>query len=231
MARLRKLVAGLALALSCGCMTLDTQLNEGYDGPQVYSGTRKDLEIFGPAFLNLSFPWMMITLFDLPFSLVADTLLLPVTIPRESNRYAKRAEELQVETDRPALAHANPSEPPADTARRLFEACREKLRRQDPFFADCYAVDARVSLASGQTPTGAAYKPVARAALERDQATGVYVDWRDPAFAAEGERVRVHATRRSTSEPLESALELVVAPGADGGWRIVEETSVGFPEK
>jgi uncharacterized protein YceK len=212
-------------------MTLDTQLNEAYDGPQVYSGVRKDLEIMGPAFLNLSLGWVVITLFDLPFSFVADTVLLPVTIPRESGRSVERAERLQVETDRPALAHASPGEPPLDGARRLFDACRERLRRQEEGFSDCYAVDARVSLAGGQVLRGADYKRVVRQALSRQQATGVFVDWRDPVYALEGERVRVRASRRSTGEPAESALELVVARGSDGGWRIVEETSVGFPER
>jgi hypothetical protein len=43
--------------------------------------------------------------------------------------------------------------------------------------------------------------------------------------------VRVRATRRSSREPAESAIELVIGPGGDGGWRILEETSVGWPEK
>ena len=46
----------------------------------------------GPAFLRLSLGWVMITLVDLPFSLVADTLLLPVSISRDAER-AKTVEE------------------------------------------------------------------------------------------------------------------------------------------
>ncbi len=231
MHRLRKLVAGLALVATSGCMTLDTQLNPAYDGPQIYSGTRKDLEIFGPAFLNLSIGWMLIVLVDLPFSFVADTVLLPVTIPRESRRAEARAEELQVETNRPALASVRAGEAAVDGARRLFDACRDRLRRQEISLADCYAVDARIAPVGGAPLSGAQYKLVLRAALQRHRATGVFVDWRDAKLAAEGERVRVRATRRSSGEPAESPLELVIAAGPDGGWRIVEETSVGYPEK
>jgi hypothetical protein len=174
---------------------------------------------------------MLFTLVDLPFSFLVDTVLLPVTIPRESRRSAARAEELQVERDRPALARVEAGEAPVDGARRLFDACREKLRRQNEAFADCYAVDARVTLVGTAELRGGAYKPVVRAALDRQRYTGTVVDWREPTFSVEGERVRVQATRRSTGEPTQSALELVIAPGPDGGWRIVEETSVGFPER
>jgi len=229
--RARTLAAALALVATSACMTLDTQTNASYEGPQIYSGTRKDLEIFGPAFLSLNIGWMMFTLVDLPFSLVADTLLLPVTIPRDRASSATRAEELQVEHDRPALVTRQSGEAPVDVARRLFDACRERLRRQDAALTDCYAIDARITLTGGSSLTGAQYKGVIRAALDRNQATGVFVDWRDPSYAADGERVRIHATRRSSSEPVESPLELVVAAGSDGGWRIVEEASVGYPER
>jgi len=37
----------LLVALS-GCMSIDTQVSRGYEGPYVYSGVRKDLELFGP---------------------------------------------------------------------------------------------------------------------------------------------------------------------------------------
>jgi uncharacterized protein YceK len=225
----RPLVAAAAILAASGCMTLDTQFDKGYDGPHVYSGVRKDLAMIGPGFLSLQMGWVLFWTFDLPFSFVADTLLLPVTIPREAMRSEKRGEELQVQTNRPAPTHVVAGEAPADAAKRLFEACRDKLRRQQEAFADCYAVDARVT-AGGTAFTGADYKPLVREALDRDRGSGVFVDWRDPTYAVEGERVRIHALRRSTGEPRESELVLVVAAGSDGGWRIVEETSVGFPE-
>ena len=109
-------------------MSLDTQLGRGYEGPYVYSGVRKDLGIMGPAFLHLSFGWVVLTAVDLPFSLVADTLLLPVSIRRDRERAKAIEARTQVETDRPALVHAKPGESPSDTARRLFDRCRDLLR-------------------------------------------------------------------------------------------------------
>jgi uncharacterized protein YceK len=230
MRRARAAAAVLALAAS-GCMTLDTQFDPGYDGPHVYSGVRKDLQMIGPGFLSLRLGWVMFWAFDLPFSFVADTLLLPVTIPRELARSDARAEELQVQTDRPAPVSAVAGESPTEAARRIFDVCRDRLRRQEDAFADCYAVGAKISLGGAGVQSGAQYKQLVREALERERETGVFVDWRDPSFSAEGERVRIRAMRRSTGEPRESPVELVVGPGSDGGWRIVEETSVGFPER
>jgi uncharacterized protein YceK len=228
----RPLAALLALLVAApGCMSLDTQLSAGYEGPYVYSGVRKDLEIMGPAFLNLSFGWMLITLFDLPFSLVADTLLLPVSIPRDAERDEAIETRTQVHAERPALVRAKPGEAPADTARRLFEACRARLRVQDDAVTDCYSVDARIAVAGAPGARGSEHKLATREALARHRDEAIFVDWRDPVFEPEGERVRIRATRRSTREPSESEIVLVVAPGADGGWRIVDETSVGWPEK
>lgn len=228
-----RLLAGLlALLLAApGCMSLDTQLSPGYEGAYVYSGARKDLEIMGPAFLNLSIGWVMLTAFDLPLSLVADTLLLPVSIRRDQER-AKRIEtRTQVQTDRPALVHAKPGESPSDTARRLFERCRDLLRRQDDQLTDCYDVDASVALEDGRGLRGSEYKLLVREAIAREQSEGISVDWREPVFELVGERVRVRATRRSSRDAGSSAIELVIAAGPDGGWRIVEEKSAGWPEK
>ncbi len=228
----RSLAGLLALLVGAsGCMSLDTQLNPGYKGTYVYSGVRKDLEIMGPAFLHLSFGWVMITLVDLPFSLVADTLFLPVSIGRDGER-AKRIEaRTQVASDRPALVHAKDGEAPADTARRLFDVCRKLIRGQDDRLDDCYSVDASISLTGGESLRGSEYKPRVREAIERERNEGISVDWREPAFEPEAERVRVRATRRSTHDPTTSAIEIVVGPGPDGGWRILEETSVGWPER
>ncbi len=231
MSRSRSLACLLALLVATpGCMTIDTQLGRGYEGPYVYSGVRKDLEILGPAFLHLSVGWVILMLIDLPLSFVADTLLLPVSLSRDAERDQRIHEKTQVATDRPALVHAKPGESPADTARRLFDECRALLRRQNPQLADCYAVDASISITGGAQHSGSQHKLAVREAIDHHQDAGITVDWRDPSFAVEGERVRVQATRRSTRDPSESPLAFVFAPGPDGGWRIVEETSVGWPE-
>ncbi|MGH2901256.1 MAG: YceK/YidQ family lipoprotein [Solirubrobacteraceae bacterium] len=212
-------------------MTVDTQLNKGYKGPRVYSGVRKDLSLMGPAFLNLNFGWVVITLFDFPFSLVADTLILPVTIPRDLDRGKVEEEHERVDTERPAVVYADAGEAPADTARRLFDACRALLQRQSPDLSDCFSIEAVITLSGAQPLKGAAYKPDVREAIERDRDDGIFVDWRDPTFELEGERVRIRATRRSSREPPETPLVFVLGAGSDGGWRIVEEISVGWPER
>jgi uncharacterized protein YceK len=230
--RIRPLAAALALLVTgSGCMSLDTQLDAGYKGPYVYSGVRKDLAIMGPAFLHLSFGWVLITLFDLPFSLVSDTLLLPVSLSRDAKRDEEIHETTQVERDRPPLVTAKPGEAPADTAKRLFEACRTLMRRQDDQLSDCWTVGASIAVSGAPAQSGSAWKLVVREAMARGRDAGVFVDWRDPVYTPEGERVRVAAVRRSTGEPAESPIVLVVAAGADGGWRIVEESSVGWPER
>jgi len=232
MLRLRPFAAALALLVCApGCMSVDTQVSRGYEGPYIYSGVRKDLAMMGPAFLHLSMGQVLFSLIDLPFSLVADTLFLPVSIPRDAERAKGIEERTQVHHDRPALVHAEPGEAPADTARRLFDECRDLLRRQSPQVSDCYSVDASISIAGAQSLRGSDHKLVVREAIKVHQEEGIFVDWRDPVFELEGERVRVRATRRSTREPAESALELVVGPCPDGGWRILEESSVGWPEK
>ena len=212
-------------------MTLDTQLGRGYEGPYVYSGARKDLEIMGPAFLHLSMGWVILTLVDLPLSLVADTLLLPVSISRDSERSKVIDEKTQVRSDRPALVHAKAGEAPVDTARRLFDECRALLRRQDDAVADCYSVDASITIVGGSAIRGSDHKLTIREAIALHREQGISVDWREPVFEPDGERVRIRASRRSSQAADATELVLVVAPGPDAGWRIVEETGVGWPEK
>jgi uncharacterized protein YceK len=86
-------LVGLALATS-GCMSLSTNVPILSDQSHLgtpYSGVRVDLHVlicFGkilrrdPTVLILT-PVALFHLVDLPFSAVADTLLLPVDIPRE----------------------------------------------------------------------------------------------------------------------------------------------------
>lgn len=220
----------LALALTSGpgCMTLDTQNDEGYDGPRTYSGVRKDLTILPDAFLNLSFPWMGIALVDFPFSFVADTVILPITIPREAERASKLAEEARVDTERPSVVKPADGEAPVDTAHRLFTECAKLLHAQDPHLADCYSVDAKIEITGGEPMTGADYKPELRAGLARDASDGALVDWREPSFASEGERVRIGAKRASSTSPTRLPVMLLVGPCSDGAWRIVEEISPGL---
>jgi uncharacterized protein YceK len=74
----------LALALS-GCATTVTVFEEDPDN-LVYSGARRDLD--GWVFIHGGF-------LDLPFSFVADTVLLPYTIPRTIWKHAPDGEEAE----------------------------------------------------------------------------------------------------------------------------------------
>jgi uncharacterized protein YceK len=222
-------MALLALVTSA-CMSIDTQTNKGYHGPLVYSGTRYDSSYFGEAFIRLSIPAMMFALVDFPFSFLLDTVLLPVTIPRDMARSEQHAEEVQVTSERPSPVQPHADEAPLAAAERLFTACEKLLTHRDPHLADCYSIDAQIEL-DGQPPIrGAEYKPVLRAGLERAEAAYQSLDWREPAYQLEGERVRITAVRGSSLDPARTPLVLVVAAGADGSWRIVEEQSVGWPE-
>ena len=217
----------LALAASLGCMTIDTQRDVGYHGPRVYSGVRKDAQMFPDAFLNLS-GWALFVLVDFPFSAVADTVILPVTIPKDRVRDQEIAAETEVATERPSPIDPVAGEDALATAHRLFDECARRLHEQDPHFSDCYSVDADIEIAGGATLRGAEYKSAVRGALARDVAAGHLVEWRTPTFTADGARVRIDATRASSSAPPRSPVVLEVGPCADGAWRIVSESSVGW---
>ncbi len=211
-------------------MAIDTQTNKGYRGPLVYSGTRYDAKVLGNAFVDLSIGGIMFALIDLPFSFLVDTVLLPVTLPRDAARSEQQAEEIQVATERPSPVQPRADEAPLATAQRLFTACEKLLRDRNPHLADCYSIDAQIEL-DGQPPLrGAEYKPLLRAGLERAVTAYQSLDWREPAYQLEGERVRITAVRGSSADPARTPLVLVVGASADGSWRIVEEKSVGWPE-
>lgn len=229
--RVGRAAAALLLALGASaCMAIDTQTNKSYRGPLVYSGTRYDLSGAGDALVDFNIGWLMFLLADLPFSFLADTVMLPVTIPRESARSVEHAAELQVATERPSPVQPRADEAPVATAERLFAACEKLVVARDPHLADCYSIDAQVRLAGGAPLRGADYKPVLRAGLEQAVADYQSLDWRDPQYQLEGERVRITAVRASSANPARTPLVLVVGACPDGGWRILEEDSVGWPE-
>jgi uncharacterized protein YceK len=222
-------VALLALAATA-CMAIDTQTNKGYRGPLVYSGTRYDASQFADSFIDFNMGWMLFTLFDFPFSFLADTLMLPYTIPRESARGEKAAEEVQTVAERPSPVQPRAGEAPLATAQRLFVACEKLVRNHDPHLTDCYSIDAQIQIDGAAPLRGADYKPVLREGLARATAAYESHDWREPVYQVEGERVRISAVRGSSTDPARTPLVLVVGAGADGSWRILEEQSVGWPE-
>ena len=224
----RATALALLLAAAAGCMTIDTQTDEGYTGPRTYSGVRKDMGILPDALLSFAIPWVGISLVDLPFSFLADTVILPVTWPKESERQKKVAEEMQVATERPAVIQPIAGDAGVDTASRLFKECAKLLHDQNPHLGDCYSIDAKVEITGQDELRGAAYKPVLRSGLARDASDGILVEWRDPSFGSDGERVRIAAKRVTSSNPTRLPVVLIVGPCADGGWRILEEISPGL---
>ncbi len=210
--------------MTAGCMTWDTRSDAGYDGPRLYSGTRVAAAQAGDQFMNLNLPWVLLFTLDLPLCLVADTLLLPWTIPEEVERREALDQKLQTGNERPSVIRVGPDTPPLEAATELFEECVERLERYDPLLTDCFSQDARVFYEEGEPRmlTGAEFKTRVRRALADFQRLGEFVTWRKPAFHEEGGRVRIDVDRSSSERGDLGRLSLVAARTADGGWRIVE---------
>jgi uncharacterized protein YceK len=224
----KRALAGVVLpaCLAWGCMTYDTRSDVSYDGPRVYSGTRLAASQAADQFMNLNLPWVMLFGIDLPFCLVADTLLLPWTIPEEIERREALRQSLQTADERPSVISIAPGTEPLTAARELFEECVERLQRYNPLLTDCFAHDARIFYHEGEPRmlTGAEYKPRIRAAVAEFQSRGEYVTWRRPRYLPlpDAERVRIEVDRSSSERGDLGKLELLVGPGPNGGWRIVE---------
>lgn len=81
-----KAAAVLALLLLSGCATIVTRCTEASYGDELYPATQMDLE--GAAYLcedqrhgGDEFHWLaVLPVLDMPFSLVSDTVLLPVDL-------------------------------------------------------------------------------------------------------------------------------------------------------
>ena len=223
-------VALLALTASA-CMAIDTQTNKGYKGPLVYSGTRYDASVLGNAFVDLSIGGMMFALIDLPFSFLVDTVLLPVTIPRDAARSDQAGRggrrwrpSARARCSRARTRRRSPRR--SGCSRRARSCCATAIRTWPTATAST-----RRSSSTAQPPLrGAEYKPLLREGLERAVTAYQSLDWREPAYQLEGERVRITAVRGSSADPARTPLVLVVGASADGSWRIVEEKSVGWPE-
>ena len=87
----KALSAALVLIATQGCVSLidltTTQSELGPSasrGPHIYGGTRINLEMIGQKGCMMP-TWCLtlLLLIDLPFSIVLDTLLLPISIPTE----------------------------------------------------------------------------------------------------------------------------------------------------
>ena len=199
-------LAPLVLLLATGCMTLDSRGDASYHGPRTYSGVRQDAAQVGTFFSQLN-PLFVLFIADMPFSLLADTLLLPLTIPEERARQAELAEALTRPS--PPVIEALPDESPEEAARRLFEECTRRLENLLDSLTDCYGAGARAEL---------------RDALARLRASGDILSYRKARYAREGDAVRVEAVRVSAQSAQTQPTSFLIGRDEAGDWRIVEQT-------
>ncbi|SRR6266705_1032297 len=101
--RTRFLLLILAVSTSCGCGTIGTRMFDDpaksgdYHGSKIYSGVRGDIQAVGdmlsPNYTKEARGLWPLFLLDLPFSFIADTLLLPITIYEELSKSSEQKKE------------------------------------------------------------------------------------------------------------------------------------------
>lgn len=228
--RVRTGLSALAALLVSGCMTLDSLSNPAYKGPRVYSGTRINGTMISRSLAVLNIPVALFHLMDFPFSFVADTLLLPITIPQESARVAEHAEETRTDVERPGPVAHQPRLSSERNAERFFEACARRFANLRPLATDCYSITARIVLGE-QELGGQQRKEQLRLIFGELSGEGGYATLRDPHYTVEveGKRVRIDATLIASFRTDRPRVQLVVELFDDGYWRIVEESGPAWP--
>jgi uncharacterized protein YceK len=73
----RLIAVGISLALLAGCGTIGGLTNPDYPG-KVYVGVRHDINLSHNILLGM--PGWMVIMWDMPFSAVLDTVMLPGTL-------------------------------------------------------------------------------------------------------------------------------------------------------
>ena len=86
---------------SPGCTTI-MRLSEFPVPPQIYGGVRYDISFWGDSIVGSRTMLAALIIMDLPFSLVLDTVLLPLTIPGEIYALANPRTETKPSTYVPA---------------------------------------------------------------------------------------------------------------------------------
>ena len=222
--------------LAAACATFETRGDRTYDGTRVYSGTSTSLNRVGWGLINSNYALAVIGFVDLPFSFVADTVLLPLTVVEETRRQKDVAAHEQVERETSTGVRSLQGESTLAAAERLFAQCTELLEELDPRLADCYSIDARVVVddpadpAGGEELRGAAYKRELREALLRARDSGDYFTYRDTTYEpASSSQVRVRTLRARSASATADSISFLLGPGTDGEWRILEERGPGWP--
>lgn len=136
-----------------------------------------------------------------------------------------------------AVLPAQADGPAMEMAEHVFEQYVKLEQEYDSAVADLYADDALIQN-TRRYPTGQSrtltfeapkYKELIRQAMPVAKARNDANDYLDVKYAAEGERVRITCRRYSRLKQYFSPLSLLVGPGPDGRWVIVEELSESQP--
>jgi hypothetical protein len=224
------------LILGAGCSTYDTLRDSGYTGPRVYSGARQALSLAKSAFLRVNPPEFALWVSDSLLSSVADTLLLPFTIPQQSRMNAAVVESQRLDVEQPGVLPKIANEEPQRTARRLFQMCNSLLVNFDAHLTDCYSIHAKIEITADDKPggeaetlDGAEYKKRLRSEFASLAGTERFIRLRNAKFEEALPNVRVTAERADQKTEKKGSLVWVVGPGEDGEWRILEEQGAGFP--
>ncbi len=223
-------------SLAPACATFETRGDRTYDGSRVYSGTSTSLNRVGAGLINSNYSLALIGFIDLPFSFVADTVLLPLTVVEETRRQKEVTASEQVERETATGVRSLRGEPPVAAAGRLFTQCKKLLEELDPRLADCYSIDARIVVVDPSDPTGveelrgAAYKQELREALRRARDSGDYLTYRETSYEpASDSQVRVRTLRVRSAAATPDGITFLLGSGSDGEWRILEERGPGWP--
>lgn len=126
---------------------------------------------------------------------------------------------------------------PQEEAKKLFASYTDSERTFDPAVADLYSDDAKIQ--NKRTyPDGATrvstmpapkYKELIRQAMPLAKERGDTNTYSDIKYVAEGERIRITATRFSNLKKYSSPVSLLVGPSPEGKWLIFEELSESKP--
>lgn len=124
-----------------------------------------------------------------------------------------------------------------ESARRVFSSYVELAHAYDPRFADLYDDGARIRSTrvhpDGRREvaelTGREYKPLLRRGMPTLRMRGVKSLYTEVRYRMEGAAVRVRGMRYSVIREHRSPFSLLVAPGSDDRWRIVEEITEDVP--
>jgi hypothetical protein len=215
-------------------MTIDSRVGQAYKGPPLYSGTRMNTRLIGSSFYVFDIQGLIFYGADLVPSFVADTLLLPVTVPEQLSWSEEVAEARQVEHDVQSVINPPPGEETLKTAERLWDKCVDLTAQMQRRLPDCYAVDAKITIPDGsggtREITGGEYKVHLREIIPEMLNTVRSVTYIDPSYELEGDNVRIRARRADSSVLERTPISFLVGPGPDGQWRILEQNGEGLPE-